>query len=81
MIFYKGCPLRCQWCCNPESQSFEVTVMYDHRLCRKFGDCLKSGLMGLTPGQDGIQIERSTLQHAEKLRDICATRALTVSGE
>ncbi|MDR2442695.1 MAG: 4Fe-4S cluster-binding domain-containing protein, partial [Deltaproteobacteria bacterium] len=21
MIFFKGCPLRCRWCSNPESQS------------------------------------------------------------
>lgn len=24
VIFLKGCPLRCQWCSTPESQSFEV---------------------------------------------------------
>ena len=22
-VFLKGCPLRCRWCCNPESQEFE----------------------------------------------------------
>ena len=22
-IFFRGCPLRCQWCCNPESWSFD----------------------------------------------------------
>lgn len=24
IIFLKGCPLRCRWCCNPESQSYKV---------------------------------------------------------
>ena len=24
VVFLKGCPLRCQWCSTPESQSFEV---------------------------------------------------------
>lgn len=24
LVFLKGCPLRCRWCCNPESQSFEI---------------------------------------------------------
>lgn len=24
LIFFKGCPLHCPWCCNPESQSFKV---------------------------------------------------------
>lgn len=27
IVFLKGCPLRCRWCCNPESQSFEVQNM------------------------------------------------------
>lgn len=24
VIFFKGCSLHCPWCCNPESQSFEI---------------------------------------------------------
>lgn len=24
MIFFKGCPLHCPWCCNPESQSEKI---------------------------------------------------------
>lgn len=27
IIFLKGCPLRCQWCCNPESQNREIETM------------------------------------------------------
>ena len=23
IVFLKGCPLRCKWCCNPESQSYK----------------------------------------------------------
>ncbi len=23
IVFLKGCPLRCRWCCNPEGQSYE----------------------------------------------------------
>ncbi|MDR1237720.1 MAG: radical SAM protein [Propionibacteriaceae bacterium] len=26
-IFFKGCPLRCAWCHNPESQAFDPEVM------------------------------------------------------
>ncbi len=28
IVFLKGCVLRCKWCCNPESQSFDVETMY-----------------------------------------------------
>ncbi|MBQ6534251.1 MAG: glycyl-radical enzyme activating protein [Opitutales bacterium] len=27
VVFLKGCPLRCQWCHNPEGQSFEPQVL------------------------------------------------------
>lgn len=27
MVFLKGCVLRCRWCCNPESQRFEIETM------------------------------------------------------
>lgn len=27
IVFLKGCPLRCRWCCNPESQEFHVQEM------------------------------------------------------
>lgn len=27
IVFLKGCVLRCKWCCNPESQSFEIQQM------------------------------------------------------
>lgn len=29
IVFFKGCPMRCAWCCNPESQSFEVQTMLE----------------------------------------------------
>ena len=27
IVFLKGCALRCRWCCNPESQKFEIQTM------------------------------------------------------
>lgn len=27
IVFFKGCALRCKWCCNPESQMFEIQTM------------------------------------------------------
>lgn len=29
IVFFKGCALRCRWCCNPESQNFEIETMTD----------------------------------------------------
>ena len=27
IVFLKGCPLRCRWCCNPESQEWDIQSM------------------------------------------------------
>lgn len=32
IVFLKGCVLRCRWCCNPESQAYDIeTMMVDGR--------------------------------------------------
>lgn len=33
VIFFKGCPFRCPWCSNPESQNFNAEVMKKKNLC------------------------------------------------
>ena len=27
LVFFKGCPLRCPWCANPESQDYGIQIM------------------------------------------------------
>ena len=54
-VFFKGCPLRCKWCHNPEGLSFEPQLMYkdvrcidckscqkecEHKECKPFGRCI-----------------------------------------
>ena len=29
IVFLKGCVLHCRWCCNPESQSYEIETMME----------------------------------------------------
>jgi len=82
LIFYKGCPLSCHWCSNPESQSFDYSLMYDRKLCKNFGDCLKIEGTAITQTERlGIQIQRESLSHIENFREVCISKALTVSGE
>ena len=38
-VFFKGCPLSCWWCHNPESQHFEPDLMYSAERCRLCGEC------------------------------------------
>ncbi|MEN8201577.1 MAG: glycyl-radical enzyme activating protein [Bacteroidota bacterium] len=82
LIFYKGCPLRCQWCSNPESHSFDYSLFYDQKLCKDFGDCLKRNGRAIRKADShGILIDRKLLNTPEDMKDICASRAITISGE
>jgi len=40
VIFLKGCPLRCQWCSNPESQSGAIELEFRSALCEHCGQCI-----------------------------------------
>ncbi|ABO51777.1 glycyl-radical enzyme activating protein family [Desulforamulus reducens MI-1] len=39
LIFFKGCPLRCKWCSNPEGLERKYQVMYKEDLCINCGNC------------------------------------------
>ena len=38
-VFLKGCPLRCQWCHNPETQSAAQQIMFYEKKCIHCGAC------------------------------------------
>jgi pyruvate formate lyase activating enzyme len=40
-VFFKGCPLRCQWCHNPEGWSFQEQLMIAKTRCIHCGECVK----------------------------------------
>ena len=39
-VFFKGCPLECWWCHNPEGLSSEREVVYLEGRCVRCGDCV-----------------------------------------
>ena len=38
-VFFKGCPLKCEWCHNPETQRFEKEMQVDREKCTGCGTC------------------------------------------
>ena len=43
IVFLKGCPLRCRWCCNPESQSYEIQQMSMNGKVKTVGQDITAG--------------------------------------
>jgi len=41
VVFLKGCPLICSWCCNPESQLLNPQIAYDHEKCKNSLECVQ----------------------------------------
>lgn len=39
-VFFKGCPLSCVWCHNPETQCYGKDVMYDRERCTGCQSCV-----------------------------------------
>ena len=46
-VFFKGCPLRCAWCHNPESQSFAPERLHYPERCVGCGRCAEGCLAGV----------------------------------
>ena len=42
-VFFKGCPLKCLWCHNPESISFKPQTAFYQNKCIGCGECKKEG--------------------------------------
>lgn len=45
-VFFKGCPLSCKWCHNPECISFEKEILYYPEKCIHCGMCDKGCFSG-----------------------------------
>mgnify|MGYP001031050000 CR=1 FL=1 len=53
-VFFKGCPLNCWWCHNPESQAIGQEIMLWEDRCIGCGDCLKACRNGAIVNRDGV---------------------------
>lgn len=40
-VFFKGCPLSCRWCHNPETQKYEKDLLFYEERCTSCGYCVQ----------------------------------------
>ena len=82
VVFLKGCPLRCRWCANPESQSARVQILWDGEKCLRCGHCVSLCPHGALRTEDGA-VRPVPENCAGCLRCVgeCPGRALQAEGE
>jgi len=81
-IFFKGCPLRCAWCHNPESFSSQVQKMYTASKCIGAVECIKvcpNNALSLTP--QGIVTDAERCNLCGKCAEACPTKAIEMTGQ
>ncbi len=68
-VFFKGCPLACTWCQNPESISPQPEILFDQTRCIGCGAC--------QPPQCG----RSLCRGCGDCAEVCPTGARSLAGQ
>ncbi|MEI6060530.1 MAG: glycyl-radical enzyme activating protein [Bacteroidota bacterium] len=83
LVFMKGCPLRCSWCCNPESQSARPQLRYISFRCKACLECvIHCPSSSVSFGGSVIQRSFETCNHCDLKICIekCNHDAISISG-
>ena len=81
LVFFKGCPLRCWWCCNPEGQNVNIEIGYIKAHCKKCFRCVSvCSLRAINLIDETITINRTICDLCGKCVEHCNFGALKVFG-
>ena len=81
-VFLKGCPLRCLWCSNPESQNSFTEVGHRNSVCTKCGRCMEICKVKATSLTDeGTRTNRKVCTGCGKCVDVCVSGARKIYGK
>ena len=81
-IFFKGCPINCAWCHNPESQRFDKELLYFKDRCSGCGKCVQRCPNGANTMVDGkAELDRSKCNACGVCADWCITQARDIAGK
>ncbi|WP_353956660.1 glycyl-radical enzyme activating protein [Allocoprobacillus halotolerans] len=81
-VFLKGCPLRCQWCSNPESQNENIQILCNHQTCVHCLHCVQTCPQQAITDQDGhIHVDFKKCTSCLQCVQQCPSQSLSYEGE
>jgi len=82
LVFLKGCPLRCLWCANPESQSQTPELMFHRSRCVGCGRCIEACPVGaIEADAAGLTTDRRACTACGRCVSACLYEAREVIGQ
>lgn len=81
-VFFKGCPLQCAWCHNPESISKQIQIQWFAVRCIGCKTCVEACPNGcLTLTETGMSIDRDRCQACGACAEVCPSGAMEALGK
>jgi pyruvate formate lyase activating enzyme len=81
-VFLKGCPLRCLWCHNPESQSRKLDISFRPEACSTCGSCVNTCQRGAHKIVEAVHVyDRTLCDQCGECTDTCLYEALKLAGQ
>ncbi|MFZ5597141.1 MAG: glycyl-radical enzyme activating protein [Bacillota bacterium] len=80
VVFFKGCPLSCVWCHNPESKRAGEEISFDADQCIGCGTCLETCPDNALSRANTFFIDRDRCSLCFKCVESCPAGALAVVG-
>ncbi|MDH3454557.1 MAG: 4Fe-4S binding protein, partial [Desulfuromonadales bacterium] len=80
-VFFKGCPLSCRWCHNPESLSPKIQKLFSAGKCIGCGECCRvCPVQACSLTAQGVVTDASLCTLCGKCAEACPTLAMEMSG-
>lgn len=79
--FFKGCPLSCKWCSNPESQRPQPELIFKKSDCIRCGKCIEVCKQQALSVSNAFFIDRERCIQCGECTQVCPTQALEMKGK